>query len=153
MVRYDGDGARVDRLPGGLRIVDYKTGAAPSPARWLEVRPREPQLPLYALTGPVDGVIVARLAADGVGLRGVTAADAGIPGTVPVASLRGADAADWPALVRRWRSALEALAAEFAAGCVAIDANSAALADGEFAMLTRLHDVEPTPSAAGATQT
>ena len=48
---------RVDQLPdGSLIVIDYKTGTV-AIASWMDERPDEPQLPLYAVTG--EGNIAA----------------------------------------------------------------------------------------------
>lgn len=48
---------RVDRLADGSRfILDYKTGGDVSAQQWMNERPEEPQLPIYALYGGLDNV-------------------------------------------------------------------------------------------------
>ena len=54
---------RIDTVPGGRLIIDYKTGVV-KPAGWDEDRPDEPQLPLYAAYSGVEqvkGVLVAQV--------------------------------------------------------------------------------------------
>jgi len=49
---------RIDRIPGGKLLVDYKTGEV-STASWEGARPEQPQLPLYAAFGDAKGLIGA----------------------------------------------------------------------------------------------
>lgn len=114
---------RIDRLPTGKFLyIDYKTGKSAT-GDWLGERPREPQLPLYAMAGGslVDGVAFGSLAVGEVGYSGF--ADSDIPGTAihdPAAGRRPA-AEDWTALLRAWREQLSVLAQSFANGSAQVD--------------------------------
>jgi ATP-dependent helicase/nuclease subunit B len=63
---------RIDRVPGGRLILDYKTGEV-KPAMWEGARPDEPQLPLYAIHGGIDdlkGVLVAQIRPGNMDFKG-----------------------------------------------------------------------------------
>jgi ATP-dependent helicase/nuclease subunit B len=63
---------RIDEVDGGRLILDYKTGKV-SLAMWVDERPDEPQLPLYAIHGQVEslrGVLFAQVRAGEIDLIG-----------------------------------------------------------------------------------
>ncbi|NOR72331.1 MAG: hypothetical protein GQ467_00445, partial [Mariprofundaceae bacterium] len=71
---------RMDRDGEGHRIlIDYKTGAKQSPAKWLGERMEEPQLPIYAVAAELteqDAVAFATLrSGDQMGFEGLSGAD------------------------------------------------------------------------------
>ncbi|MGB5588654.1 MAG: PD-(D/E)XK nuclease family protein [Gammaproteobacteria bacterium] len=114
---------RVDRLAsGGMLYIDYKTGKTAT-RDWLGERPREPQLPLYAMAGGsrVSGVAFGSLAVGEVGYRGF--ADSDIPGTGIRDPANGPRpvADDWSALLSVWRHQVTALADAFAQGDARVD--------------------------------
>jgi hypothetical protein len=132
---------RIDQVNTGARLViDYKTGAKFSLNRWRGARPAEPQLPLYAATSAVDGIAIYNLNGDAVEVYGVATTGVGLD------FLKGPDAvvdqepAEWDQVVAGWRDAFERLADEYAGGDVRVDRNDVKLAEGEFAMLIRIHD-------------
>jgi ATP-dependent helicase/nuclease subunit B len=94
-------------------IIDYKTGKA-SPADWLDERPDEPQLPLYAAIShslPLSAVAFATVRpGKELGLRGYQSAK----GILPKAS--ELTTSSLAAQVEHWYSVLEALAEDFYAG-------------------------------------
>ena len=106
---------RIDRLEDGRRIViDYKYSRNPRINGWTEARIRDPQLPLYVLAeADVHGAALACLRSEHRGFKGI-AADADL--------LPGVDAPPqtWPALVAQWRTGLNTLAGEIAAGHAAV---------------------------------
>jgi len=104
---------RVDETAGGrLALLDYKTGK-PRPACWFEVRPREPQLPLYAVACPeATGVAYAVVRRGECGRKAVAETEAGLRG-VPEA-VEGVET--WEDLLRLWQGRLEALSLEVAQG-------------------------------------
>ena len=111
---------RVDRLKdGSLAVIDYKTGGDTGQAGWLGERPRQPQLPLYALTlGParVAAVAYGRVRAGETMYVGIARDPAAFGG---IASF-GVDAPrahpTWESLLEAWRERLLALATEYVAG-------------------------------------
>ncbi|KPK07597.1 MAG: hypothetical protein AMJ64_06260 [Betaproteobacteria bacterium SG8_39] len=106
---------RMDRLAaGGHALIDYKSGT-PSPNEWLDARPHDPQLPLYALnaTEDVNAVAFAKLKTGGMRYMGFARDKGAIPNVKP--------AADWTALLEGWRQAIEALGAGFAHGDARVD--------------------------------
>lgn len=110
---------RVDRVPGGRAVIDYKTGEG-SPGAWVMPRPREPQLPLYALNLPdVVAVAFACLKPGAVGFRGLARDPAALG---PGGSRHGNDAAaEWTRLLAEWRAALDDLAGAAQAGDARVD--------------------------------
>lgn len=122
---------RVDQLASGERVViDYKTGRAAVPSL-LGERPDEPQLPLYVTVAEPDAAAVAfaQVRAGDMKFVGL-GRDAGLlPGTkTPPVS--------WDEQRVLWRTELERLAGEFAAG-------NAAVAPKRPAHTCRLCDLQP----------
>jgi ATP-dependent helicase/nuclease subunit B len=115
-----GQADRVDRVPGGLAIIDYKSGAA-SPADWDGERPLQPQLPLYAMAfpGEVVALVFASLKPGAVQLRGRAMSREAFGRTLPVQ--RESSPAEWQGMLAAWRQSLEALAAAVAQGDARID--------------------------------
>ena len=107
---------RVDRLPDGSHlIIDYKTGSRLSPQMWLDARPEEPQLPLYAVSAKEDigAVAFARLKTGEMRFMGFSRDKDAVPGVKQVH--------DWESLLSRWTSHLRDLAQGFAAGDARVD--------------------------------
>jgi hypothetical protein len=112
---------RVDVIGDAIAIIDYKTGIAPSLASWFDVRPRAPQLGLYALArraivpdADVHALAYAQLRPGDPKVVGVATESATWPGLKPVAATR--IAADWTALLSWWRDHLTSLALEIRDG-------------------------------------
>jgi len=113
---------RVDVLAdGGLAILDYKTGKVERPRRWFDRRPRAAQLGLYTLAQraatpglAVRAVAYAELRAEGAAAVGIAADDGAWPG-LALASEVG-PGSTWVELEAWWRTHLEALVGEVAAG-------------------------------------
>jgi hypothetical protein len=104
---------RVDELEDGCRVlVDYKTGR-PRPDRWFEERPREPQLPLYALACPeacgIGFAVLRRGECSQKEVRQVEGALQGLP-----AGVEGVER--WEELAALWRDRLGRLADEVLRG-------------------------------------
>ncbi|MEJ2521676.1 MAG: PD-(D/E)XK nuclease family protein, partial [Gammaproteobacteria bacterium] len=105
---------RVDQVPGGMAVIDYKAGESRR-SDWYGERPREPQLPLYAVTLPeVVAVAFANLKPGRVGYQGL-ARDAEAMGLVKPAR-KDHGPPEWEALLAEWRETLAGLAAGVAAG-------------------------------------
>lgn len=112
---------RVDRLAdGGLVVLDYKTSRDVDVGNWLDERPEEPQLPLYAASGGNEPSAVAfvQLNARQVRFEGLSRAAGMLPGVPSLEECRKASGhyADWRGLIEGWRAVLEALAREYLAG-------------------------------------
>ena len=110
---------RVDETAAGERIViDYKTSTA-GLTSILRPRPEEPQLPLYA-TVAEPGAAAAAFAQVRPGdmkFVGLAREEGLLPRVSTPERSKARDVqADWPAQVAFWRSEVERLAAEFAAG-------------------------------------
>ena len=106
---------RLDRLEsGGHAVIDYKTGN-PSPNQWMNERPEDPQLPLYALNAsePIAAVAFAKLKTGGMRFMGLARAKGAIP------KVKAAE--NWETLLAGWRRELDALGAGFAAGDARVD--------------------------------
>jgi RecB family exonuclease len=111
---------RIDELAeGGRLLLDYKTGRVKVQS-WLEQRPDDPQLPLYALGEPTElmAVSFACLKPGETGFVGL-AARGGMPEGISVYAekkTRPASAPDWESLLAYWDKNLTALAEEYATG-------------------------------------
>lgn len=114
-LRIRGQVDRIDRVPGGLAIIDYKSGEA-RVADWLGERPAEPQMPLYALAFANDVVALAyaSLKPGAVGLLGLARSREVLGDGLRMRAEPPAE--EWPARLEEWRGVLDALAAGFAAG-------------------------------------
>jgi len=119
---------RIDRIDaladGGRLVLDYKTGRVTLQS-WLEERPDDPQLPLYALgeREELAAVSYACLKPGETGFTGL-AARGGMPeGIVVYAEKRNqpAEVPDWDSLLRYWERNLTQLAESYAAGDAKVD--------------------------------
>ncbi|HEX7748460.1 MAG TPA: PD-(D/E)XK nuclease family protein [Bordetella sp.] len=123
---------RMDRLLADNRavIVDYKTGMSPGrpESDWSRARPINLQLPFYAavLAGEDPGLDVAALMlaqihARQVGVQGLADDDAelGLKGVKGIADSKEFAGRAWRDALAGWRSAIEGLADEYAAGFAA----------------------------------
>jgi ATP-dependent helicase/nuclease subunit B len=126
---------RVDQLPdGSLIVIDYKTGKV-SLASWMDERPDEPQLPLYAVTGEgnIAAVVFGQIRrgemkfvglADDLGGDKISEDDGTslIPEVKTLSKSRyGKTFADWQALFEFWSQNLTTLAHNFREGYAAVD--------------------------------
>lgn len=111
---------RIDRVPGGLAIIDYKSGQA-SGADWDGARPREPQMPLYALAHAekLEALVYASLKPGGVSLSGRARAPESFGEALHVRKTPTPEA--WQAQLDGWRVVLEALAQAFGRGDARVD--------------------------------
>ena len=146
---------RVDELEDGRRvIIDYKSGQASANA-WSGERPREPQLPLYAVSypEPVAALAYARLKrGKDFGFHGLADAEGILPNTMAFAQdrlakklLDGADqpeaSPEWDELFNRWRDVLENLADEFSRGVASVTPQPRACDWCEQQPFCRIHEV------------
>ena len=112
---------RVDALAdGGIAIIDYKTGATVSLARWFDARPQAPQIGLYVLaqqsvsdlaSPPIRAAAYAQLKAGELRVHGI-AADMRAWPMLSGLPAKGLGLPDWAAVESRWRQSLDALASE-----------------------------------------
>ena len=101
---------RMDRLAqGGHALIDYKTGRA-SPKEWMEARPDDPQMPLYAVSASeqVTAVAFAKIRTGEMKFMGFSRD----PDVLPKVKT----AENWDGLLGTWRVALEELGHDFAHG-------------------------------------
>jgi hypothetical protein len=119
---------RVDALEsGGVAVIDYKTGLASAPSRWLEARPQGVQIALYGAACeqavpdvPVQALAYAQLRPGEMKAIGLAADASAWPALSTPATLKGADVADWTDARARLRSRLTELVGAFGAGDAAI---------------------------------
>lgn len=107
-----------------IAIIDYKTGDV-SIKDWFGARPREPQLPMYALAHASDLALVAfaRLSVREVAWRGLARTGDLVEGVGTPDSMRGGEWVfdDWNALLAHWRGSIEALATGYLEGHAQVD--------------------------------
>jgi len=114
---------RMDVDASGRNIlIDYKTGAKQSVAKWLpgesDGRIEEPQLPQYAMAaelGEDDAVAFARVRSGDMGYEGLCGEDIGIKGIAACDGKRNVPD-DWQAVLDDWKMSINALATEFVEG-------------------------------------
>lgn len=111
---------RIDELANGGRVIlDYKTGRVDVQA-WLDARPDDPQLPLYAVGNPerLAAVSYACLKPGEMRFAGLAERE-GVAAGVPAYAGRKnlpLETPDWAALLAGWQRNLTALAEEYAVG-------------------------------------
>jgi ATP-dependent helicase/DNAse subunit B len=107
---------RIDTVEGGRLLIDYKSGKVKSSA-WEGGRPDEPQLPLYAAFGKIDGLRGALLAQ-------IRSGDLKFFGTVDDPELNPCKST-FPGytlqLQQQWKAALELLGQQFSNGEAQVD--------------------------------
>jgi len=120
-VKIKADRMDVDET-GRKILIDYKTGAKQSTAKWVvneeHERIEEPQLPQYALAanlGPDDAVAFARVRSGDMAYEGLCGEDIGIDGIAACDGKRGRPD-DWQAVLDDWKASINALATEFVEG-------------------------------------
>ncbi len=132
---------RIDTLADGrVVVVDYKTGAHQKFTDWGEMRPREPQLPLYAAAlgaGRVAALAFARVHVEGCGYRGMAVEADLLPGLRP----RDGAAETFVAAAE----AADALLREHAAGHAAVDPVERACDYCGLEVLCRVHERGAAP--------
>ena len=148
---------RIDELAeGGRLLLDYKTGQVRLQS-WLEERPDDPQLPLYAIGQRRDlaAVSYACLKPGETGFVGL-AAHAGMPEGIGVYAekrTRPAEAPDWDALLTYWEKNLTRLAEGYARGDARVDPKTALTCERcHLSTLCRIHELrgaEPEEAETG----
>ena len=120
---------RIDRTDSGdCLIIDYKTGQAEISA-WNGERPKNPQMPLYALAMErhkdykIKGIAFGKLKTQECALIGVTELE-GI-GLGFKTSLNSRDKKTWSEQLQEWNENLNHLAAEFLEGQAIVDPSKA----------------------------
>jgi ATP-dependent helicase/nuclease subunit B len=115
---------RVDQLQDGRYvIIDYKTSDATTNV-WESERPKDPQLPLYALSysKPVRGISFAQINIQKHCFRGL--ADGKVAeGINTIESNRTSLPENWEGALKHWQKVLEGLLAEFVEGDCRIQYN------------------------------
>lgn len=121
---------RIDRLEdGSLAVIDFKTGNIANPSKdWARPRPVALQLPFYAAVlaqdaAPVSALVLARLHAQGVEVKGLAEGDDAFHGLPTVSDWPALEASSWAELMSRWRAVIQQLAADFEQG-VAINVSA-----------------------------
>ncbi|MGP1613587.1 MAG: PD-(D/E)XK nuclease family protein, partial [Pollutimonas bauzanensis] len=115
---------RIDELHDGrLAVIDYKAGDSDIDPRpdWMRQRPVGLQLPFYAavLAGEdqaVAALVLARLHARGIQVKGLVDGDYGLDGLSAVNEWPAFAGYTWDRLMSEWRHTIESLAREYAAG-------------------------------------
>ncbi|HUH87634.1 MAG TPA: PD-(D/E)XK nuclease family protein, partial [Pusillimonas sp.] len=115
---------RVDVLAdGALAVIDYKTGAGPIDPKpdWMRERPVGLQLPFYAAvladgSDQVGALLLARLHARGIELKGLSDGDCGVTGPAVLSDWPDFQHLDWEGLMSQWRETIRRLADEYAEG-------------------------------------
>jgi probable DNA repair protein len=110
---------RVDTLPDGrLLLIDYKTGET-NIKSWSGEKPKEPQLPLYALSlnNQCAGIAFAQINAKGSMFKGIGELTEAVDGILAPAKIRNSDLPDnWVEMGEHWESVLTELSQEFQQG-------------------------------------
>jgi len=117
---------RVDALPdGGRVIIDYKTGHVDAPKTWFAMRPRAPQLGLYALAlrggdaaSALRAVAYAKLKAGEIAVLGLAADAAAWPALTDVAKLP--ELGGWTGVEQWWARHLADIANEVREGVATV---------------------------------
>ncbi len=136
---------RIDNLSSGQLVIDYKTGKV-SPSAWLGPRPRQPQLPLYAVAlglPQVQGLAFVQLRTGDVRYAGLSSGATELPSglrlpTRPQFNKQGAS--DWSGMLQSWRHALVAHARAFLAGDSRVDPLSGACTHCHLAAVCRVEE-------------
>ena len=114
---------RIDELSdGSILLIDYKTGES-KPRNWCGDRPKEPQLPLYAISSrkQTAAVSFAQINVKAAEFRGISRGEKPAPGVSPASQQRLDLPEDWPQLLAHWRNVLENLAVDFMQGKTPVD--------------------------------
>lgn len=115
---------RVDTLEdGSLAVIDYKTGGGSIDPRpdWMRERPVGLQLPFYAAmltddSEQVGALLLARLHARGLEVKGLSDGDCGFSGPAVLSDWPDFQHLSWEGLMSRWRATIRQLADEYVQG-------------------------------------
>jgi probable DNA repair protein len=115
---------RIDELDDGrLAVIDYKSGDGNIDPRpdWMRPRPVGLQLPFYAAvlakeSHAVAALVLARLHARDVQVKGLVDGDYGFEGLATLDEWPAFAGYTWNQLMGEWRGAIQGLAEEYAAG-------------------------------------
>ncbi len=151
---------RVDKLPDGREVImDYKTGRC-AKGDWNTEeppgRPKDPQMPLYSLTGSYSGVAYGALRPGECKFEGVAEDGDMLPGLkgFPEDSLgrKLSEINDWPSLTCSWGRAVNALADGFLSGVSTVDPVRLGRQDSacrycDFTLLCRVTEIDMTDNS------
>ncbi|MBN1237932.1 MAG: PD-(D/E)XK nuclease family protein, partial [Gammaproteobacteria bacterium] len=129
---------RIDRIDAleddGIAVIDYKTGRGIPASSWLSPRPRDVQLPTYALVLPNSAaLVVASLRAGDVRYAGIWP-----KGAFPGQSRGNGESIEQ--LLETWRHTVGALVDEYCGGDTRFFAGDPEPIGGVYAPLTRLYE-------------
>ncbi|MEO5327959.1 MAG: PD-(D/E)XK nuclease family protein [Magnetococcus sp. THC-1_WYH] len=141
-LRYRMD--RVDRLEADHRVlIDYKTGMVKI-GDWFGLRPRDPQMPFYALAldeGKMVAMAYGQLSRQLKGFVGLTQKAGILPG---IAGIKGyqdeLDDTEMEDLTQTWQSNIQQLIAEFSQGEVRVDPLAGACGQCDLGPLCRFDE-------------
>ncbi len=118
---------RIDAITIGSEdvnaIFDYKTSASLNHKSWIDDRPSEPQLPIYALSRDTfpDAVCYVQLTGTEQRFQGYAISDDFLPGVgQPKTGRKKTDVLNWDETYHRWKNNLKALADEIKTGCATV---------------------------------
>lgn len=136
---------RIDKLDDdSFVLIDYKTGET-NTNQWRSDRPKEPQLPLYAISSykNVSAITFATVNAKKQSYVGLQSGDNIIASGVNTLSGKNADCDQWQEQIELWRTRLTKLVADFLAGSAIIDPlNATTYAYSGLAPLARLSELD-----------
>ncbi|MBF0620372.1 MAG: PD-(D/E)XK nuclease family protein [Magnetococcales bacterium] len=136
---------RVDRLDdGSLVLLDYKTGNV-SPKEWVGERPKDPQLPLYTLTGGdnIAALAFAQIRHQKIGFSGVSQVPDTLPKVLDQKKLKATqEFENWSELLDYWRETLAHLAHTYKSGHAQVDPLDKACDYCAIGPLCRIHQEE-----------
>ncbi|CAM5436591.1 PD-(D/E)XK nuclease family protein [Eoetvoesiella caeni] len=115
---------RIDKLDDGrLAVIDYKTGGGniDPKSNWMRTRPIGLQLPFYASVlaredARVGALVLARLHARKVEVKGLADGDYGLEGLAALDDWPEFAGRSWQQLMADWRHTIEGLAQEYSQG-------------------------------------
>lgn len=108
---------RIDQLDSGHRlIIDYKTGRNNRVTNWMELRPQDPQLPLYLLSQPTsDGIAYAQVNMTEITFKGIVHHAEPFMDVKSFDTLK-AETENWQTQLTVWKNTLEQISVDFVNG-------------------------------------